>query len=131
MGTIDTRYYDSDNPTVLKIKSGDSLNADNSTILVTDSGGNDVDLSGYDSGKLLIKNKLSDADASAILSFYSAAGELVLQNGSYYLVKAAADTKISGLVGTGKYKFCLKVVTGTTEITADEGDCYIDGQGVE
>lgn len=126
MGTLDTRYYSGE--TIIRIKAGDTLNADNSTITVVDSNGDAVDLSGYD-GKLLIKERLIDADSAAILSFDSTGepAEMVLGNGSYYLVKAAADTDVQA----GNYKFCLKVKSGGVEITADEGTAIIDPKGVE
>lgn len=125
MATLDFRYYD--DSTTIKIKSGDTLNSNNSTVTIVDQDGNPVDLSGYDSGKILVKNNLADEDASAIISFDSAQGEIVLGNGSFYLVKSADDMKIN----PGIYKFSFKVKTGTTEITADEGIFHVDPQGVD
>lgn len=125
MATLDFRYYDK--TTTIKIKSGDTLNSNNSTVTIVDQDGNPVDLSGYDSGKILVKNNLADEDASAIISFDSAQGEIVLGNGSFYLVKSADDMKIN----PGIYQFSFKVKTGTTEITADEGIFHVDPQGVD
>lgn len=123
--TIDMRYYSG--KTVMKMKAGDTLNAANSTITVTDQDGDSVDLSGYDSGKLLVKRDLSDDDTDVVLRFDSAYGELSLANGFFYLIKAAADTKVSG----GDYKFSFKVYSGAIEITIDEGDFIIDSEAVD
>jgi hypothetical protein len=125
MVTLDTRYYDAE--TVLRIIAGDTLEQANSTIDVKDASGNGINLSGYDSGKLLIKRDLADDDSLALLSFDSTLGQLVLQNGSFYLVRAAADTKIA----KGSFFFALKVKTGAVERTGVAGKCIIDPQGVE
>ncbi len=120
MGRIDFRYYDG--TTTILAKAGDTLNAANATILVVDEEGVNVDLSGYDSGTLLVKHKLSDADVDAVLSFDSAESELTLQDGSYILLKAASDMDVPPKA----YAFELKVISGVIEITADEGTFTID-----
>jgi len=127
MAEIDTRYYSDD--VVIRVTAGATLNADNSTITVVDSNGDAVDLSGYDSGKLLVKNNLSDADADAVLSFDTAAdpAELVLQDGSFYLVKSASDMSKP----PSSYKFAMKVKSGVVEIPAVRGTMILDVEGVD
>ncbi len=127
MATIDTRYYD--NETVIKITGGATLNAANSTILIVDSAGVDVDLTLYNNVKLLVKNELIDSDESAILSFDSGEGQIILASGSFYLVRAAADTDKD----PGEFKFAMKgnLISTGAETPIDRGTFIIDPKGIE
>lgn len=127
MATIDTRYYD--DTTVIKITAGATLNAANSTILITNASDESVDLTLYDNVKLLVKANLEDDDSDAILSFDSEEGEIILANGSFYLVKDAGDTDVD----VGMHKFAMKgnLIADSSEVPIDRGDFLIDPKGVE
>lgn len=111
----------------MRAKAGDTLDVNNTTITAKDAAGAPLPLDTYDSGKFLIKNKLSDPDSAAVLSFDSTLGQLVLQSGSFYLVRAAADTKKR----PKKYEFCFKVYSGLVEITALEGFFIFEQEGID
>ena len=127
MATIDTRYYD--NETVIKITGGATLNAANSTILIVNAAGSNVNLTLYNNVKLLVKNELIDSDESAILSFDSGEGQIILANGSFYLVRDAADTDVIH----GNHKFAMKgnLISTGAETPLDRGTFIIDPKGIE
>ncbi len=125
MATIDTRYYDDTDE--IRITAGATLNSDNGTILITDADGNNVDLTGYTSLKLLVKYDLEDADSAAILSFDSTSGQIVGADGSFVLVRDAADTDVV----QGNHRFAMKGVNSGAEIPISRGDFIVDPKGVE
>ena len=105
--TLDTTFY-IEYP--IKEVKGDTLDAENATFQIKTVLGADVNLTGYDSGKLLVKNKRSDADADAILTFdTSSGGDAVLELGDgFFILRADADA-MDLLDSTKTYVWDLKV----------------------
>jgi hypothetical protein len=104
----------------ITVKRGDTLNANNATFTVKDDAGVDIDLSGYDSAQLDVVPALGSA--STILSLTSGASQIVLANGSFHLDVTATVMDIAA----GRYKYEMKIVTGTTEIVIQQGNFIVN-----
>ena len=98
----DTRQYTNLN---IIVQRGVMLDDNNAVFNVVDNNGDDINLSGYDSGKLEVKRAFYSS--SNILEFSTTDGSLILGDGSFQLLKDDSGMDVD----EGGYYYIMTVTT--------------------
>jgi hypothetical protein len=101
------------------VQKGDTLDANNATFTVKDEAGDNIDLSGYDSGFL----NVYDLNGSLVLEFLTSDTSLILANGTFQLAKTAS---YADALAASAYLFRCAVTTGSTVISIAKGQFIIN-----
>lgn len=102
------------------VKKGGTLNSTNGRFTVKDDAGASIDLSGYDSGTLKV---YSDRySTTPVMTFSTADSSLVLNNGSFDLVKSAT---LMDALAIKPYYYEVEVISGVIEIPIGLGQFIV------